>query len=127
MSNFQFKEPKRKITHPNDDPARKETLRKAEARVKSGALNFESEGARKDYERAINANPNNVYGMPEFFPPEVLKSKGFGEGKKADTLPCGHTWSRIKYVQDKKVAVKVYQCRQGHAYTETEQGYAEYE
>ena|SRR5689334_5872 len=70
MAYFYFKKPDR-IRHAHDDPERKRAEKAAKSRIPT--LKFESEGARKDYERRIRSNEHNVYGLPEFFPPEVIR------------------------------------------------------
>jgi hypothetical protein len=85
MHEFYFKEPEKKIKHPSDDPNRKTYEAKAEERIKGGKVTFKSEGERLDYERRINSNPNNIYGLPEFFPPEILK---FSYGDIHEATEC---------------------------------------
>lgn len=45
----------------------------SKGKIAARDLKFESEGDRRDYERAVKANPNNVYGLPPFFPPEKIR------------------------------------------------------
>jgi hypothetical protein len=78
----------REIRHPNDDPNRQRFLSVAKRRVETGQVKFESEGQRMDYERRVNSNPNNIYGLPEFFPPEVLRSALAGV-QSAIECECG--------------------------------------
>lgn len=37
-------------------------------------MKFATESERKDYERAVKANPNNVLGMPAFYPKVPMQS-----------------------------------------------------
>ncbi len=126
MSDFLFKTKEKEIRHASDDPNRATKEAKAKHIVETGGLKFDSEGHRKDYERAVSSNSRNIYGLPEFFPPEVLKATGFGEGKDTDFLPCGHKWSRIVYNEGKdRTVTKVLKCKHGHAYTHNVNGYEE--
>jgi hypothetical protein len=60
-----------KIDHPSRDPEYARAVAKGQKLAKK--LKFESEGMRRDYERAIASNPINVYGLPQFAPPVVIK------------------------------------------------------
>ena len=73
-----------RIDHPERDPNYRRAVEVGQENMKS--MKFESEGQRRDYERAINANPNNVYGTPEFFPPVQIKMhlEGFGLKRTED-------------------------------------------
>jgi hypothetical protein len=61
-------DPKRPETHPGYEKAVALSNRRAPK------LEFESDGARRDYERVLASNPNNLPGLPPFFPPLQLKS-----------------------------------------------------
>ena len=73
-----------RIDHPERDPNYRRAVEVGRENMKS--MKFDSEGQRRDYERAINANPNNVYGTPEFFPPVQIKMhlEGFGLKRTED-------------------------------------------
>ena len=62
-----------KVDHPSRDPNYEVDRKRALRNYKK--MEFESEGRRKDYERAINSNPNNVLGAPEFFPAVVIRER----------------------------------------------------
>lgn len=57
--------------NPASDPGWEKAVAVGKSRVKD--LKFKSEGDRKDYERAVSRNPNNVMGLPPFYPPEQIK------------------------------------------------------
>ena len=77
-------------------------------------LKFANRGEEDQYNKAVAANPNNIYGLPAFYPPlQIAPSHGFGEGKPAEILPCGHPWCRVKVNDRFKL---IYSCRQGHEY-----------
>jgi len=61
-------DPKRPESYPGYEKAAALSQRRAPQ------MEFESEGARKDYERAISSNPSNLPGLPPFFPPLQLRS-----------------------------------------------------
>ena len=67
-----------KTMDPAKDPTRKWSEKRAKEVLKKNPLEFSSEGARKDYERAIASNPNNIYGAPPFFPPLNAPSRARG-------------------------------------------------
>lgn len=56
------RDPKRPASYPEYNRA----LRKGKERA--AKLKFESEGQKKDYEKLVKNNENNVYGLPAFFP-----------------------------------------------------------
>lgn len=78
-------------------------------------MEFESEGHRRDYERQVNANRLNVLGMPPFFPPEVLRATGIGDGEPCETLPCGHPWRKKSYNEKDGWTLT---CRYDHSFDE---------
>lgn len=59
-------------------------------RMKEGKMIFATNAERRDYERAVNSNPNNVMGCPTFFPPLKIRSRG---GLVHDCTKHGHRWS----------------------------------
>lgn len=59
-------------------------------RMREGKVTFENDAERRDYERAVNSNPNNVMGCPTFFPPLKIKSIC---GIAHDCEKSGHRWS----------------------------------
>jgi len=61
-----------KVDHPERHPDYRRLVKKAE-KLKH-KLKFESEGERRDYERAVRANPHNIPGFPAFYPPESIRS-----------------------------------------------------
>ena len=93
-------EPTQKVDpkHPQSHPGYKAAVKKAEEKLPT--LQFKSEGERKDYMRAVNSNPNNLPGLPAFYPP---LSMGVFSGfvgvdvEKKDMLPCGKKWIRARY------------------------------
>lgn len=61
------------------DPKRPESHPDWEAAVAAGERNasnlqFETEHDRREYEAAVKANPNNVWGLPAFYPPLKTRS-----------------------------------------------------
>jgi len=114
MSGIVIKEaPEKEIKHPNDDPNRAVTLAAAEKRIKAGQLKFENEADERDYRSRVASNPMNQFGLPAFFPPQVFKSVGFGEGTFNKLLPCGHKEKKFKYIEEHKVQVKIIICEKG--------------
>jgi hypothetical protein len=74
MSNFIIRKTSDRITRPQDRPDYQRALAVGEKRLATGKMSFESEGQRRDYMRSVSANPNNVPGLPAFFPPEQVRS-----------------------------------------------------
>lgn len=73
-SNIAVKESKpRPIRSVKDDPNYEERVRKGKLRMANGDLKFNNEADKRDYERRVASNPNNVPGLPAFFPPLTLK------------------------------------------------------
>jgi hypothetical protein len=61
--------------NPKDPRSHPDYARAVEAgKKKLAMMSFENEAQRRDYEKSISANPNNVMGLPNFYPPEELKS-----------------------------------------------------
>ena len=57
---------------PESHPDYKKALKVGEQRASK--LKFESEGEKRDYEKAVKSNPNTIYGLPNFFPPMQITS-----------------------------------------------------
>lgn len=87
MSNFTIKESARKIHHPTDDPIYEKKKKIAERNIKQGKMKFATEAEERDYRKRVNANPNNVYGLPALYPAQTLT---FGRAKydKRDCPTC---------------------------------------
>ena len=68
MKESQRRDPKDPRSNPNYERA----VAAGKQRLKT--MQFENEAQRRDYEKSIASNPNNVMGLPNFFPPEQLKS-----------------------------------------------------
>lgn len=68
-----FKQPERRVDprDPKTNPAYHKMLAKAE--LGKANLKFENEAEERDYRRNIEANPNNVYGLPAFYPALKIK------------------------------------------------------
>lgn len=66
-----IKAPEQKIVDPSRDPDYKAAVKAGEERAKT--MKFESDSQKRDYERRIAANPNNVYGLPDFYPAKTLR------------------------------------------------------
>lgn len=60
------------------DPQKDPSYHKAIEHVKKfgSQMVFSSEGERKDYEKAVNSHPGNVYGIPAFMPRMYKEAKG---------------------------------------------------
>ena len=76
--NFVFKDTPKKIMHPTDNPAWEKKKRIAAKRVRDGKLKFSNEAEERDYVKRVNSNPNNVYGLPAFYPSQTLTSSLIG-------------------------------------------------
>jgi hypothetical protein len=101
---------------PNTNPAYHKMLEKAD--MAKSHLKFENEADERDYRKSIEANPNNVYGLPAFYPPLKIKpSCGFGDGARTEKLPCGHSW-RTMGIRGNDV---FYKCAYGHEYNRNEE------
>jgi len=91
------KQVKHKIDHPSRDPFRKRAEVKAAEKLKD--LTFKSEGDKRDYERAVRGNDNNIYGLPAFFPP--VRTKTFiGMPEVSDEER--EYWNRYWRIEDHK-------------------------
>lgn len=116
MANFVIKESPPKIDpkRPESDPSY-EMAKRAAAR-EAPKLKFEDRGQEEAYRKAVASNPANIFGLPAFYPPlQIQPSRGFGLGKEAETMPCGHQWIR-------KTENRVYSCRHGHEFIQTSEG-----
>lgn len=97
-------DPKRPESHPGFQKAL------ADGKKQAKKLTFKDRGEEEWYNKAVRSNPNNVYGLPAFYPPlEITPSHGFGEGFSAETMPCGHAWKS-------KTENGVYGCKYGHSF-----------
>ena len=70
-----FVRPSRQKLDPRDpksDPGYERALKAGERRAPN--MKFESEGERRDYERAVKSNPHNIYGLGSYFPPLRIRS-----------------------------------------------------
>ncbi len=77
---------------PKSHPGYQKAIRAAERRQKQ--MTFESEGQRKDYERKVNSNPNNILGLPPFYPPEVLRTAGIDKVLTDEEKKQKETWDK---------------------------------
>jgi len=52
---------------------------------------FSSDGERRDYEAGVRANPNNILGMPCFYPPVKLQASfsDLHASRECATEKCG--------------------------------------
>lgn len=92
-------EPKVDPKTPESHPGYKAAAAKAKAGMEK--MKFESEGQKKDYLRAVARNPNNIPGLPVFYPPLSMGVfsgfSGINVEEKMDMLPCGKVWSKATY------------------------------
>ena len=81
--NIIVREGRQRMPDPSRDPDRK----RAEAKGKQqlAKMKFENDAQRRDYEKAVKANEQNVLGLPNFFPPTVIKSSFSGVGWNCET------------------------------------------
>jgi hypothetical protein len=75
---------------PSRDPERK--MAEAKGKQQLAKMKFENDAQRRDYEKSVKANDQNVMGIPPFFPPTVIRSSGFFSLKR-DCQKQGHRWS----------------------------------
>ena len=95
--NLQVKPSEDKIDHPSRNPNRKQAERRAKENLPKMMASFKTEGERKDYEKMVKANENNIMGLPTFYPPRQITSfGGIGEGMREIDLPCGHKAMQCK-------------------------------
>lgn len=108
-----IKEGAQKIHRPQDSPDYNECVKVGKEQWKQMEGSFESEGEKRDYLKAVEANPNNVVGMPPFYPPVRIRSAGgIGPGARARTLPCGHRETTIRH----RNQIETVSCKLGHEY-----------
>jgi len=121
MSNFVIKESERKIdpSHPEStDPTWKKAYDKGQEIKRSGKMKFANKGEKDHYYKMLRSNPANIEGLPITHPPLTLPSiSGIGEGVETTELPCGHRWSRIRYIGNEKLL----SCKHGHEFNEQNQ------
>jgi len=104
-----------KIDHHSRNPNREKWHKAAERRIAKGKLKFENDAERRDYEKAVKSNSNNVMGLPTFFPPAQMPVvAGFGDGKPTEALPCGDKWVKAVYHDN---GTKTLICKNGHQHT----------
>ncbi len=77
---------------PSRDPERKLAEKKAAEGRKR--MKFENEAQERDYMKAVNANPNNIPGLPTFFPPTTIKSSYSRSDWNCEAH--GHRWSNTQ-------------------------------
>jgi hypothetical protein len=101
-----------RIDHPNRNPDYERAVARGMADYSS--MKFENEAERRDYLRRIDSNPNNVPGLPEFYPPEKIRSVG-GLGHPMPVMNCGHRAFKVKSQFEGGMIVSVLTCYEGHA------------
>ena len=74
MANVHIKESQHKIDHPSHDPDYAEAVRKGKMNWPKMEEQFADAGEREDYLKRVNSNPNNVMGLPPFFPGVKIRS-----------------------------------------------------
>lgn len=86
-------------------------------------MEFRSEGEKRDYLRNVYANPNNVPGLPEFYPPVKIRSAVSGFGNMP-TMACGHKSRRsiLRFDKDNKQIRETLECAHGHVEEKSEEG-----
>ncbi len=96
--------------HPEStDPSHAWAERRAGEWAKKHPPEFVSEGARRDYERSIKANPRNFYGAPAFFPELEGPRKGY-EAIHMSYDPEKEFLEHIKQVQVENVELLCVDC-----------------
>lgn len=116
MSNFIIKESPMKVDPktPESHPDYKKSVNAGRRAMAAGDLTFNDRGDEERYWKAVKSNPNNVPGLPAFYPPLKLpKISGFGDGNPTEELPCGHRWVHKRYEP-----TKMFRCAYGHEYDE---------
>lgn len=90
-----------KVDHPSRDPRREKAERIGKKRMEK--MQFESEGAKNDYVRAVRANPRNVMGYPRnlLFPLVKVKALSISD------IPEPTEEELEKMVEDKRVLASV--------------------
>lgn len=71
---------------PTKDPGHQQSIEYVKQH--GDQMKFETEAERKDYEKLVRANPNNVMGMPAFFPAVPIQAS-FSDIKAARGCKCG--------------------------------------
>ncbi len=97
--------------HPDSHPGWKNAVKKGKANLPK--LKFENEAQKSDYLKAVAKNPNNVPGLPIFYPPESLGTfTGFAgiDIEKKDMLPCGRKWIHASYSDKGEGTYKCFGC-----------------
>lgn len=87
MTNFIMRESKQRVDHPERHPDYARVKAVGEKNMREGKLKFENEAQKRDYMRAVDSNPNNVPGIPAFYPPVQIKSYlnfDFPSGEKSN-------------------------------------------
>ncbi len=103
--------PKVDPKHPESHPGYASAVKKGEQNLSK--LKFDSEAQKSDYMKAVASNPNNVPGLPVFYPPLGLGTfSGFSgiDVVKKDMLPCGKKWAHATYGEG---GVATYRCGKG--------------
>ena len=77
---------------PSRDPERK--MAEAKGKQQLAKMKFENDAQRRDYEKSVLANEQNVMGIPPFFPPTVIKSSFSGATWNCEMK--GHRWSNTQ-------------------------------
>lgn len=74
MANFIMKQSPRKLDpkFPASDPNWEKSIQHGKSRLKRIEGKFENEAQRRDYDRAVASNPNNVPGLPPVYPPDKI-------------------------------------------------------
>jgi len=114
--------PKQKVDpkNPASHPDWAKAVKKGEENLPK--MKFESEGQKRDYLREVAKNPNNVPGLPIFYPPQGLGTfSGYSgiDTVKRDMLPCGKRWMKASYDGDGKGTYKCSGCTcQGYKETD---------
>ena len=68
----------------------------AEKNIKEGKMQFATESEERDYRNRVNSNPNNVYGLPAFYPAQEIRSSLNGMGLAHNCEKQGHRWSNTR-------------------------------
>lgn len=118
-------DPKKPETNPEYGTA----VRAGRERLESGEVMREC-GSNKamfnDYMQLVRSNPNNVPGLPPFYPPmqtrvfvdvsgkTVEEADTEDDGRDWLTLPCDHTWNSVTYNTDG--SLRTYRCAHGHVF-----------
>lgn len=100
-------DPKVPSSHPDWEKA------VAKGKANFDKLKFETEGQKRDYLREVAKNPNNVPGLPIFYPPQSLGVfSGFLgiDVEKKDILPCGEKWIHASYSDKGEGTYKCFGC-----------------